>query len=118
LENNNIPLLAESQLEQLRGNGQEAAFKEIISMYLAQTHEQLSHLKSAITKEKFKTIGAIAHQIKGSSANLGAARLSDECSCLEGSALTENLNESIALMEKIQGTFSQTEVQFRALLNE
>ncbi len=118
LQNNNIPLLAESQLEQLRGNGQEDTFKEIISMYLAQTHEQLSQLKSLIAKEKFKTIGAIAHQIKGSSANLGAARLSDECSCLEDSALAENLNESIALMEKIQGTFSRTEVQFRALLKE
>ncbi|SVB87395.1 uncharacterized protein METZ01_LOCUS240249, partial [marine metagenome] len=112
------PLLVEAQLEQLRGNGQEDAFKEIISMYLAQTHEQLSQLKSAIAKENFKSIGAIAHQIKGSSANLGAARLSDECSCLEDNALSENLNESTALMEKIQGTFSRTEVQFRALLKK
>ena len=118
LKNDNIPLLIESQLEQLRGNGQEDAFKEIVSMYLAQTHEQLNQLKSAVTEKKFKTISVIAHQIKGSSANLGAAQLSDACSHLEESARAKNLNETIALMEKIQGTFSRTEVQFRALLKE
>ena len=118
LQNDNTPLVVESQLEQLRGKGQEDVFKEIISLYLTQTHEQLSQLKSAIAKENFKSISAIAHQIKGSSANLGAARLSDECSCLEDNALSENLNESTALMEKIQGTFSRTEVQFRALLKK
>jgi HPt (histidine-containing phosphotransfer) domain-containing protein len=87
-------------------------------MYLDQTHEQLNQLKSAVTKKKFETISVIAHQIKGSSANLGAAQLSDACSHLEESARAKNLNETIALMEKIQGTFSRTEVQFRALLKE
>ena len=76
----------------------EDTFKEIISMYLAQTHEQLSQLKSAIAERKFKTIGVIAHQIKGSSANLGAAQLSDACSYLEESAHAKNLNETIEFL--------------------
>ena len=69
-----MPLLDTSQLDQLRAAGQDDTFREIISMYLEQTRSQLSDLQSAIADQNPEETGNIAHQIKGSSANLGAGR--------------------------------------------
>ena len=74
-----MPLLDTSQLDQLRTAGQDDTFREIISMYLEQTRSQLSDLQSAIRVKPEET-AKIAHQIKGSSANLGASQLADACS--------------------------------------
>ena len=111
-------LLEVSQLDQLRGNGQDEPFREIVSMYLEQTTKQLCKLKEAVTEQDLESISLIAHQIKGSSANLGATHLADACSRLEKESIIGNLHSSGQLMDEISGTFDRTEVQIRALLEE
>ena len=112
------PLLVTAQLDQLRGNGQEEAFREIVSMYLKQTGEQLSKLKKVVTDQDLDSISHIAHQVKGSSANLGATQLADACSRLEDESKSGNLNCGAQLLDEILGTFDRTEVKFRSLLDE
>ena len=113
-----MPLLDTSQLDQLRAAGQDDTFREIISMYLEQTRSQLSDLQTAITYQNPKVTGNIAHQIKGSSANLGASQLADACSRLETDAKLENLDGAHALLQEIKGTFDRTQVHFQSLLDE
>jgi len=112
------PLLVTAQIDQLRGNGQNDDFREIISMYIDQTDEQLSTVKNALNEKNFESITNKAHQIKGSSANLGARQLSDLCSRLEDSAKEGDLYSSKRLINEISGTFSRTRVQLLALLTE
>ena len=112
------PLLDTSQLDQLRAAGQDDTFREIISMYLEQTRSQLSDLQSAIRGQNPEETANIVHQIKGSSANLGASQLADACSRLETDAKLGNLDGAHALLQEIQGTFDRTQVHFQSLLDE
>ena len=116
--NTTNPLLATAQIDQLRGNGQDDDFKEIISMYIEQTGEQLSALENAVNEKDVEAISSKAHQIKGSSANLGAIQISDLCSRLEDNAKDGNLSSTDQLFDEIHGTFDRTKVQLLALLEE
>ena len=117
---NNIknPLLATAQIDQLRGNGQDDDFKEIISMYIEQTCEQLGALEKAVNEKDLESIISKAHQIKGSSANLGAIQIADLCSQLEDGAKDGNISSSNQLLNEIHGTFDRTKVQLLALSEE
>ena len=118
LDNSDSLLLVESHLDQLRGNGQDDALREIIDLFLEQTHEQISQLNEAVDKNDTETTGNIAHQLKGSSANLGARRLSDAFSRLEQSAKDNDLSQAANLLELIRVTFNRTRIQFQSLLGD
>ena len=113
-----IPLLDTTQLDQLRAADQADTFREIISMYLEQTHSQLTELHTALADQNHEQTANIAHQIKGSSANLGASQLADACSRLETSTKSGELEVGHTLLQEIQGIFDRTRVQFQSLLDE
>ena len=112
------PLLDESQLDQLRGDGEDNEFLEIIDLFLTQTEEQIGQLNEAVGNQDSATTSYLAHQLKGSSANLGARRLADALSRLEQSAINSDLAHADPLLKEIQGTFDRTRVQFQAVLDE
>jgi len=118
LNDDDRPLLSRSQLDQLRSNGQDEDFHEIISMYLEQTGKQLCMLHKAFAEQNLETLSHISHQIKGSSANMGASQLADACSRLENESIAGNLPAIRQLLTEISGTFDRTEVQLRAILKE
>ena len=111
-------LLSENHLDQLRGNGQDEDFREIIFMYLEQTSKQISMLHEAFAEQELDSISRISHQIKGSSANMGASQLASACSRLENESKGGNLSVIEHLLKEITGTFDRTEVQLRAIVNE
>ena len=111
-------LLDESHLDQLRENGQNSVLLEIIELFLEQTHEQIAQLSVAVDNNDSETTYNIAHQLKGSSANLGAHRLSDVFSKLEQSAKDDDLHQAGIFLEVIRVTFDRTRVQFQSLLND
>jgi CheY-like chemotaxis protein len=112
------PLLDESQLDQLRGDGEDNEFLEIIDLFLSQTEEQIGQLNEAVGNQDAAATSHLAHQLKGSSANLGARRLADALSRLEQSAINSDLAHADPLLKEIQGTFDRTRVQFQAVLDE
>ena len=112
------PLLDESQLDQLRGDGEDNDFLEIIDLFLTQTEEQIGQLNEAVGNQDAAATSHLAHQLKGSSANLGARRLADSLSRLEQSAINSDLAHADPLLKEIQGTFDRTRVQFQAVLDE
>ena len=85
-------------------------------MFLEQTHDQIRQLNEAIGKNDTQTTGSLAHQLKGSSANLGARRLSDTFSQLEQSAKNNDLSQARELLEVIRVTYDRTRIQFQSLL--
>ena len=116
LDNSDSLLLDESHLDQLRGNEQDDALREIIGLFLEQPHDQISQLNEAIDKNDAQTTSSLAHQLKGSSANLGARRLSGTFSQLEQSAKNNDLSQAGKLLEVIRVTFDRTRIQFQSLL--
>ena len=113
-----IALLDTSQLDQLRAAGQEETFREIVCMYLDQSRLQIDQLNTAVAEDDCDTILSISHQLKGSSANLGANQLADACSRLESAAKEDQLYDSASLFSEIQGTFDRTQVQLQAQLDQ
>jgi len=111
-------LLDESYLDQLRANEQDDALREIIELFLEQTNDQISQLNEAVDNVDTKTTEIIAHQLKGSSANLGARRLSDTFSQLEKFAKEDDLSQAGNLLEVIRVTFDRTRIQYKALLRD
>ena len=87
-------------------------------MYLDQSRSQIDQLKTAVAENDCDAILTISHQLKGSSANLGANKLADVCSRLESAAKENQLNDSASLFSEIQGTFERTQVQFQAQLDQ
>ena len=108
-------LLDESQLDQLRVNGNDDMLREIVSLYLTDTGHQIDSLSN---EQNPDAIARTAHQLKGSSANLGARQLADALSRLEEIAKTGGLNRAGDLLEEIRGTFDRTAVKLNALLKQ
>ena len=111
-------LLDESHLNQLRGNGQDDALQEIIEMFLKQTDEQINQLSETVSNNDTETTCNIAHQLKGSSANLGAIQLSEAFSQLEKSSKGEHTPGSDELLKAIRVIFNRTRIQFQSLLSD
>ena len=104
----------QSQLDQFRANGNNDMLSELASLYLSETAEQISALSG---QQDGESIARIAHQLKGSSANLGARLLADAFSRLEGKAKSGEPMPDSELLKEIQGTFDRTQVKLTALLN-
>jgi len=60
--------------------------REILPMYLAQAREQVAAIETAAKSGDSEAIMQIAHQLKGSSANLGASALAGLCGQIENVA--------------------------------
>jgi HPt (histidine-containing phosphotransfer) domain-containing protein len=58
------------------------------------------------------------HQLKGSSANLGARQLADALSRLEEISKTGDINRTNDLLKEIRGTFDRTAVKLNSLLKQ
>jgi len=108
-------LLDESQLDQFRVKDNDDMLRELVFMYLSETDGQIGSLQ---TQQDPDSVARIAHQLKGSSANLGARQLADAFSRLEAMANLGDLGGTGELMEEIQGTFDRTRVKLNALLDQ
>ncbi len=70
-------------LSELAKNTNPVVVKRLIQSFLTTLPQTLGHIEKAITEENGKELGRWAHQLKASSASLGALELSDLCHQLE-----------------------------------
>ena len=80
-------------------------FDELIEIFIVDGQKQLDDLASALDASTVLDIRRIAHTLKGSSANLGANALSEECKVLEHNAAEDNLNGANEQYEKIKSAY-------------
>ncbi len=106
-------LLDESQLDQLRVNGQDDVLLEIVNLYLEQTAEQIDAMAG---EDDPAAVARAAHQLKGSSANLGARQLAEVFARLEESSQAGEHPPPPAMLDEIRGTFDRTRVKLKAAL--
>ena len=81
-------------------------FKRLTASYLNYAPAALAELKTALDANDLTTLGRIAHSLKSSSANLGAASLSKLCRDLETAARDKNDPAVADLVAKIVSAFA------------
>jgi len=82
---------------------------EIVPVCITDNAERVKKLAEAVGKADSEAVKSFAHAIKGSSANMGAKRLSDVAYCLERMSSQGDLSEAAELLEKIRTEFEQLE---------
>lgn len=82
---------------------------EIMPLCVADNRDRLALLATAVEKGDGETIQSCAHSIKGSTANLGAKRLSELACLLEHRASQGDLSQARELFQKIKAEFERFE---------
>ncbi len=95
-------------IRSLQDPGAEDLLTKIIQFFLDETPVHLEQLHQAIEKNDHKTVRAIAHSLKSSSANLGALALSSLFRELEEKARNNILAGAPALLIHITDEFHKT----------
>ena len=84
-----------SQLAQLDKPGEKTFFNELFEVFDKSLPETLKEMNKALKVQEREVLSRIAHRLKGSSYQLGAARLSEICGKLESLALEQTTWETL-----------------------
>jgi HPt (histidine-containing phosphotransfer) domain-containing protein len=93
-------------LEAQIGNGAREFLVELVMLFKTSTPAVLDHLRAALRDGDSESLYQTAHQLKGSSANLGARRLSRLCGELEAQGRAGTTGDAPALISAIEIAFA------------
>jgi signal transduction histidine kinase/CheY-like chemotaxis protein/HPt (histidine-containing phosphotransfer) domain-containing protein len=101
-------------LRQLQEAGEPDIFEELIGLYLRDTPTKLVALREAVEAGRADTVKTIAHTLKGSSANMGAPRMTAGCSELEGVGASGDLHKAQGLLNRLEEEFGRVRAALEA----
>ncbi|WP_138503553.1 response regulator [Nostoc sp. PA-18-2419] len=87
--------------------GDHTAFAELIECYLTQTPRMLQNISTAIATEDAQTLWKTAHQLKSSSASVGAIALAQLCKQLETQGRSNKLQNSQQVISQLNQEYEQ-----------
>lgn len=87
--------------------GDRVAFAEIIECYLTETLRLVQKISTAIATQDIETICKTAHQLKSSSASVGAIALAELCKALEAQGRRSKLENSLELLSQLYEEYEQ-----------
>ena len=91
------------------------ALDEIIDAYVTDGKELIETMGSALSAQDFARLQAISHQLKASSANVGALGISELMKKIEAFARDGNLEGITPLFSSAESEFSRVIEYFRPL---
>jgi PAS domain S-box-containing protein len=96
-------------LQSLRNivNGDPKLFAELIRCYLTETPRLVQNISKAIATQDAQTIWKTAHQLKSSSASIGAIALAQLCRVLEAQGRNHKLENSLELLSQLYQEYEQ-----------
>ena len=97
--------ILQSFQDMLRGD--RVAFVELIECYLTETPKLVQDISTAITTQDAQTLLNTAHQLKSSSASVGAIALSQLCKVLEAQGYSSKLENSLELISQLYQEYEQ-----------
>ncbi|WP_225892307.1 Hpt domain-containing protein [Nostoc sphaeroides] len=83
------------------------AFVELIECYLTETPRLVQDISTAITTQDAQTLLNTAHQLKSSSASVGAIALAQLCKVLEAQGCSSKLENSLELISQLYQEYEQ-----------
>jgi two-component system, sensor histidine kinase and response regulator len=103
------PILNQQRLADLAGLGESPEWLEnLLRRFLSDSQARLTALRVAIEKGEEQVVADLAHALKGSSANMGAAAMADVCKNLETLGRSASLNGAMELLEQLERLYAQT----------
>jgi HPt (histidine-containing phosphotransfer) domain-containing protein len=104
-------------LQELR-RGQSRLLPYLIRLYLQAVPTQLATLQEAVTQGDSGRVEDLAHELKGSSAQLGATRMSRLCAALQEAGDHADLGQAAAQVAELQREFVPVRAALEAVLRE
>lgn len=89
--------------------------KEVLECYLEETPETIKELESAIHNKNFKESREKSHEIKGSSASVGAIKMQKLSAIMQEEAENKNNESMNSLIVKIIQAYSDTKEKIKQL---
>ena len=89
----------------------EEEFASLIDDFVKSIEREIADIESAIQADDFTQVLAVAHSAKGSSANTGAIKLSEDFNALESAIKLEPNLDCSELLKLIHITFEQTRAE-------
>nr|WP_242054963.1 PAS domain S-box protein [Nostoc flagelliforme] len=87
--------------------GDRVVFAELITCYLTEAPRLVQNISTAITTQDIQAIWKTAHQLKSSSASVGAIALAQICRVLEAQGRTNKLENSLELLSQLYQEYEQ-----------
>ncbi|QKQ74870.1 PAS domain S-box protein [Nostoc sp. TCL240-02] len=87
--------------------GDRVVFAELIKCYLTETPRLVQDIRTAIANRDAQTIWKAAHQLKSSSASIGAIALAQLCKVLEAQGRSSELDNSVELLTQLYQEYEQ-----------
>ncbi len=88
-------------------SGGDSAFeKEILELFVADSHGHLTAVKAAIAIQDFETIRREAHHIKGASSNVGANGMQALAQAVEHHASADQLDRLSSLLVELEALWA------------
>jgi PAS domain S-box-containing protein len=106
------------KLRELQVEGERDILKELGELFISRAPARIRAMGDAIARgdvDDANTLRKEAHNLKSSSANIGALRLSEICRELELLGQSENLNGAPELLEKAEAEYERAKAELRQI---
>lgn len=113
------PAIDPEAIENLRAldtDGDNAFLREIVGIFLQDTPQRLTELRTSLAAGDITRFARAAHSLKGSASNLGAVRLSAAAAKLEQLARHEGLGNVETHLPAIDAEFASAKAELEALI--
>ena len=100
--------------EDAQGEGEPDLIVELIDLYLEDVPPQLAAMKDFVLKTDAVSLKRAAHNLKGSSANLGAKAVAVLCEELEQTDLSESFEQSKIIIDRLEEALKRVNTVFTA----
>ncbi|HCQ23243.1 MAG: Hpt domain-containing protein [Aphanizomenon sp.] len=97
------------------GDNQEV-LAEIINCYLIESPRMIAAIQTSVTNQDINTLGRTAHNLKSSSASLGAMNLYQLCLQLESKVKSGNLEGVLELVSHLINEYKQVEIALKKIV--
>ncbi|RCJ39568.1 hypothetical protein A6770_38825 [Nostoc minutum NIES-26] len=98
--------------------GGEVAFAELLDCYLIETPKLIHNINAAVTNQDAQTLWKTAHNLKSSSASVGATSLAQLCKQLETQGRSNNLQGCVEIYLRLHNEFEQVKIALQTELEK
>jgi CheY-like chemotaxis protein/HPt (histidine-containing phosphotransfer) domain-containing protein len=105
-------------LTEIAGDSHPTLFDEIIELFLGSTPMRMAEMRQAYKKKDAKALGEVAHNLRGSSGQLGAARIEQTCVAVETLASAHSLKGVPALLDQLDLDFERVKIDLLTFSRE
>jgi len=104
-------------LRELGGEDDPGLFLELIELFLEDTPQRMKQVEEALARDDADGLGAAAHALKSSCANLGALKLSELFKEIEFAGKESDLERARPLVNLSSEEYGRVEQELRAQMN-